>query len=61
MRDRRYLPRWLEEKAAKYELESPEYCRLNKSEIPVLRLLVMENSIEDIALKLEIGTVRNHL
>jgi DNA-binding NarL/FixJ family response regulator len=63
MRDRHYLPRWLEETAARYELESPEYCRLNKGEIPVLRLSAMGNSIEDIALKLEIeaGTVRNHI
>jgi DNA-binding NarL/FixJ family response regulator len=63
MRDRPYLPRWMEEAIAGYELESPEYCRLNKGEIPVLRLSAMGNSIEDIALKLgiEAGTVRNHI
>jgi DNA-binding NarL/FixJ family response regulator len=63
MRDRFYLPRWMEETATEYELESPEYCRLNKGEIPVLRLSAMWNSIADIALKLEIGTgtVRNHI
>jgi DNA-binding NarL/FixJ family response regulator len=63
MRDRRYLPRWMEATADKYELESAEYCRLNKGEIPVLRLSATGNSIEDIALKLEIGagTVRNHI
>jgi DNA-binding NarL/FixJ family response regulator len=64
MRDRRYLPCWMEEAArGGYELESPEYCRLNKGEIPVLRLSAMGNGIEDIAVKLEIGagTVRNHI
>jgi len=63
MRDKQYLPRWMEAAVGKYELESSEYCRLNKCEIPVLRLSAMGNSIEDIALKLEIsgGTVRNHI
>jgi DNA-binding NarL/FixJ family response regulator len=63
MRDRPYLPRWMEEAIAGYELESAEYCRLNKGEIPVLRLSAMGNSIEDMALKLgiEAGTVRNHI
>jgi DNA-binding NarL/FixJ family response regulator len=63
MRDRYYLPRWIEATAERYELESPEYRRLNKGEIPVLRLSAMGNGIEDIALKLEIeaGTVRNHI
>jgi DNA-binding NarL/FixJ family response regulator len=63
MRDRYYLPRWMEATAAGYELESPEYSRLNKGEIPVLRLSALGNSIEDIALKLEIGagTVRNYI
>jgi DNA-binding NarL/FixJ family response regulator len=63
MQDRRYLPCWMEATAAKYELENPDYCRLNKGEIPVLRLSAMGNSIEDIALKLEIGagTVRNYI
>jgi DNA-binding NarL/FixJ family response regulator len=63
MRDRRYLPRWMKAAAGKYELESPEYCRLNKGEIRVLRLLAMGSGIEDIAVKLEIeaGTVRNHI
>jgi DNA-binding NarL/FixJ family response regulator len=63
MQDRPYLPGWMEEAAEKYGLESPEYSRLNKSEIPVLRLSAMGNSIEDVALKLGIGagTVRNHI
>jgi DNA-binding NarL/FixJ family response regulator len=63
MRDRYYLPRWIEATAERYELESPEYRRLNKGEIPVLRLSAMGNSIEDTALKLDIeeGTVRNHI
>jgi DNA-binding NarL/FixJ family response regulator len=63
MRDRQYLPRWIKKTAAGYELESSDYCRLNKGEIPVLRLSALGNSIEDIALKLEIetGTVRNHI
>jgi DNA-binding NarL/FixJ family response regulator len=63
VRDRQYLPRWMEEGAAEYHLESPEYGRLSKGEIPVLRLSAMGNSIGDIALKLEIsaGTVRNHI
>jgi DNA-binding NarL/FixJ family response regulator len=63
MRDRYYLPRWLEATITRYELESAEYSRLSKGEIPVLRLSALGNSIEDIALKLEIeaGTVRNHI
>jgi DNA-binding NarL/FixJ family response regulator len=63
MQDKHYLPRWMKATAARYELESPDYCRLNKGEIPILRLSAMGNSIEDIALKLEIGagTVRNHI
>jgi DNA-binding NarL/FixJ family response regulator len=63
MRDRHYLPGWLEAAAAGYELESAEYSRLNKGEIPVLRLSALGNSIEDIALKLDIeaGTVRNYI
>ena len=63
MRDRYYLPRWMEVTADKYELENSEYCRLTKGEIPVLRLSALGNSIEDTALKLEIeaGTVRNHI
>jgi DNA-binding NarL/FixJ family response regulator len=63
MKDQRYLPRWLEEEAAEYELASPDYGRLNKREIMVLRLSAMGNSIEDIALKLEIGagTARNYI
>jgi DNA-binding NarL/FixJ family response regulator len=58
-----YLPCRIEAVLDKYELESPDYCRLNKGEIPVMRLLAMGNSIEDIAVKLEIeaGTVRNHI
>jgi DNA-binding CsgD family transcriptional regulator len=63
MRDRPYLPCWMEGAAERYGLESPEYSRLNKSEVPVLRLSAMGNSIEDVALKLGIGagTVRNHI
>jgi DNA-binding NarL/FixJ family response regulator len=63
MRDQRYLPHWLEAAAEEYELGIPDYCRLNKSEILVLRLSAMGNSIEDIALKLEIGTgtARNYI
>jgi DNA-binding NarL/FixJ family response regulator len=63
MRDKYYLPRWLETTAAGYELENAEYCRLTNGEIPVLRLSALGNSIADIALKLEIeaGTVRNHI
>jgi DNA-binding NarL/FixJ family response regulator len=63
MRDRYYLPRWIEATTERYGLESPEYRRLNKGEVPVLRLSAMGNSIEDIAVKLEIeaGTVRNHI
>jgi DNA-binding NarL/FixJ family response regulator len=63
MQDQRYLPRWLEEAAAEYELAIPEYCCLGKREILVLRLSAMGNSIEDIALKLEIGagTARNYI
>jgi DNA-binding NarL/FixJ family response regulator len=63
MRDRYYLPGWLEAAIGGYELESAEYCRLSKGEIAVLRLSALGNSIEDIALKLDIegGTVRNHI
>jgi DNA-binding NarL/FixJ family response regulator len=58
-----YLPCRIEAVLDKYGLESPDYCRLNKGEIPVMRLLALGNSIEDIAVKLEIeaGTVRNHI
>jgi DNA-binding NarL/FixJ family response regulator len=63
VKDKLYLPRHIEAALDKYELASSEYCRLNKGEILVLRLLTMGNSIEDIALKLgiEAGTVRNHI
>jgi DNA-binding NarL/FixJ family response regulator len=63
VQDKYYLPQWVEAVMGGYELASPEYCLLNKCEIPVLRLLAMGNSIEDIALKLAIsaGTVRNHI
>jgi DNA-binding NarL/FixJ family response regulator len=63
VKNKLYLPCHIEAVLDKYGLESPEYCRLNKGEIPVLRLSAMGNSIEDIALKLEIeaGTVRNHI
>jgi DNA-binding NarL/FixJ family response regulator len=63
MRDRRDLPRWLKETIGGYELESSEYCRLSKAEIRVLRFSALGDSIEDVAVKLEIeaGTVRNHI
>jgi DNA-binding NarL/FixJ family response regulator len=63
MRDRQYFPRWMEEAGGEYKLGSPEYWRLSKCEIQVMRLSALGNSIEDIALKLEIcaGTVRNHI
>jgi DNA-binding NarL/FixJ family response regulator len=63
MRDRCYLPRWLEETIGGYELENAEYCRLSKAEIRVLRFSALGDSIEDVAVKLEIeaGTVRNHI
>jgi DNA-binding NarL/FixJ family response regulator len=63
MRDRQYLPRWMKAAAARYGLESAEYCRLTKGEIRVMRLSAMGNDIEDVALKLGIedGTVRNHI
>jgi DNA-binding NarL/FixJ family response regulator len=63
MRDRRYLPRWMEATIGGYELESSEYCRLSKAEIRVLRFSALGDSIEDVAVKLGIedGTVRNHI
>jgi DNA-binding NarL/FixJ family response regulator len=63
IRDRRYLPRWMDAAIGGYELESSEYCRLSKAEIRVLRFSALGDSIEDVAVKLEIeaGTVRNHI
>jgi DNA-binding NarL/FixJ family response regulator len=63
VRGKLYLPCRIEAVLDKYGLESSDYSRLNKSEITVLRLSALGNSIEDIAVKLEIeaGTVRNHI
>jgi DNA-binding NarL/FixJ family response regulator len=61
--DKYYLPGWIEQAVHKYSLAMPEYFILNRSEIPVLRLTALGNSITEITEKLGItnGTVRNHI
>jgi len=63
MHHKLYVPHWIEGVVEKYSLAIPEYYILNKSELPVLRLLSLGNSIPDISQKLGIsnGTVRNHI
>jgi LuxR family transcriptional regulator of spore coat protein len=63
LHNRFYVPQWVEDAVEKYSLAIPEYYILNKSELPVLRLLSLGNSIPDISQKLGIsnGTVRNHI
>jgi DNA-binding NarL/FixJ family response regulator len=58
-----YMPEWVSAALEKYRLGLPDYTALQKSEIGVLRLIALGNSIDDIALKLNItnGTVRNHI
>jgi DNA-binding NarL/FixJ family response regulator len=63
MNDKAYLPSWVAEGLAKSRFTAPEYPYLVESELPVMRLHALGNSIEDIAAKLGIarGTVRNNI
>jgi DNA-binding NarL/FixJ family response regulator len=58
-----YVPEWVTAALGDYHLEASDYATLQKSEMGILRLIGLENTVNDIALKLGItqGTVRNHI
>jgi DNA-binding NarL/FixJ family response regulator len=58
-----YVPEWVTAALEEYHLAAPDYATLQKSEMGILRLIALGNTVNDIALKLEItqGTVRNHI
>jgi two-component system response regulator DesR len=58
-----YMPEWVSCALEKYRHVVPEYTLLQQREFSILRLLALGNTVQDIALKMNIahGTVRNHI